>query len=38
MRLMICRTLSAAETVLAGRKHTENILHSRDDRLVVVVG
>ncbi|OJT11528.1 Phospho-2-dehydro-3-deoxyheptonate aldolase, tyrosine-inhibited [Trametes pubescens] len=31
-------TLSAAETVLAGRKHTENILHSRDDRLVVVVG
>ncbi|KAI0667578.1 3-deoxy-7-phosphoheptulonate synthase [Trametes maxima] len=31
-------TLSAAETVLEGRKATENILHSRDDRLLVVVG
>ncbi|CDO76106.1 hypothetical protein BN946_scf184649.g32 [Trametes cinnabarina] len=31
-------TLAAAETVLEGRKATENILHSRDDRLVVVVG
>ncbi|EJF63381.1 3-deoxy-7-phosphoheptulonate synthase [Dichomitus squalens LYAD-421 SS1] len=31
-------TLGAAETVLDGRKHTENILHSRDDRLLVVVG
>ncbi|KAI8986100.1 3-deoxy-7-phosphoheptulonate synthase [Trametes punicea] len=31
-------TLIAAETVLEGRKATENILHSRDDRLVVVVG
>ncbi|KAH9854751.1 3-deoxy-7-phosphoheptulonate synthase [Lenzites betulinus] len=31
-------TLAAAETVLAGRRATENILHSRDDRLVVVVG
>ncbi|KAI0372229.1 3-deoxy-7-phosphoheptulonate synthase [Pilatotrama ljubarskyi] len=31
-------TLTAAETVLEGRRATENILHSRDDRLVVVVG
>ncbi|EMD39978.1 hypothetical protein CERSUDRAFT_81295 [Gelatoporia subvermispora B] len=31
-------SLSAAETVLEGRKATENILHSNDDRLLVVVG
>ncbi|KAM5535076.1 hypothetical protein V8D89_011304 [Ganoderma adspersum] len=31
-------TLTAAETILEGRKHAENILHSRDDRLLVVVG
>jgi len=31
-------TLSAAETVLEGRKATENILRSNDDRLLVVVG
>ncbi|OCH91853.1 3-deoxy-7-phosphoheptulonate synthase [Obba rivulosa] len=31
-------SLSAAETVLEGRKATEHILHSNDDRLLVVVG
>ncbi|KAH9936269.1 uncharacterized protein B0H18DRAFT_1113684 [Fomitopsis serialis] len=31
-------TLSAVQTVLEGRKATENILHSKDDRLLVVVG
>ena len=36
--LLGSRTLGATETVLEGRKHTENILHSRDDRLLVVVG
>jgi len=32
------RTLKAADTVLSGRKATSNILHGRDDRLMVVVG
>ena len=32
------RTLSAVETVLNGRKGTEDILNGRDDRLMVVVG
>jgi len=31
-------TLSAAQTVLDGRKQAEEILRSRDDRLLVVVG
>lgn len=31
-------TLTAAQTVLDGRKHAEDILRSRDDRLLVVVG
>lgn len=31
-------TLTAAQTVLEGRKAAENILHSDDDRLLVVVG
>ncbi|GBE84898.1 hypothetical protein BKA93DRAFT_827100 [Sparassis latifolia] len=31
-------TLAAAQTVLEGRKATEDILHSNDDRLLVVVG
>ncbi|EIM86120.1 phospho-2-dehydro-3-deoxyheptonate aldolase [Stereum hirsutum FP-91666 SS1] len=31
-------TLSAAQTVLEGRKATENILRGSDDRLIVVVG
>ncbi|KAH9841522.1 3-deoxy-7-phosphoheptulonate synthase [Rhodofomes roseus] len=31
-------TLNAVQTVLEGRKATENILHSKDDRLLVVVG
>lgn len=32
------RTLSAVETVINGRKATEDILNGRDDRLMVVVG
>lgn len=32
------RTLSAAQTVIEGRRSTENILRSNDDRLLVVVG
>ena len=32
------RTLAAAQTVLSGRKGAEDILHSNDDRLLVVVG
>ncbi|KZT73825.1 3-deoxy-7-phosphoheptulonate synthase [Daedalea quercina L-15889] len=31
-------TLNAVQTVLEGRKATENVLHSKDDRLLVVVG
>ncbi|THH06200.1 hypothetical protein EW145_g4245 [Phellinidium pouzarii] len=31
-------TLSAAETVLNGRRATEDILHGHDDRIIVVVG
>ncbi|CAL1713292.1 unnamed protein product [Somion occarium] len=31
-------TLAAAQTVIEGRRATENILHSNDDRLIVVVG
>ena len=31
-------TLNAVQTVLEGRKATEDILHSKDDRLLVVVG
>jgi len=31
-------TLRAAQTVLEGRRSVENILHSNDDRLLVVVG
>ncbi|KAJ3484260.1 hypothetical protein NLI96_g5761 [Meripilus lineatus] len=31
-------TLSAAQTVIEGRRSTENILRSNDDRLLVVVG
>ncbi|KAI0732002.1 3-deoxy-7-phosphoheptulonate synthase [Fomitopsis betulina] len=31
-------TLNAVQTVLEGRKSTEDILHSKDDRLLVVVG
>ena len=32
------RSLGAAQTVLEGRKATEDILRGTDDRLVVVVG
>ncbi|KAH9950561.1 3-deoxy-7-phosphoheptulonate synthase [Amylocystis lapponica] len=31
-------SLAAAQTVLEGRKATEDILHSNDDRLLIVVG
>ena len=32
------RSLGAAQTVLEGRKATEDILRGIDDRLVVIVG
>jgi len=32
------RSLGAAQTVLEGRKDTEEILRGTDDRLIVVVG
>jgi phospho-2-dehydro-3-deoxyheptonate aldolase len=32
------RSLGSAQTVLEGRKATENILRGTDDRLIVVVG
>lgn len=31
-------TLKAAETILNGRQGAENIIHGKDDRLLVVVG
>lgn len=34
----VCRSLGAAQTVLEGRKATEEILRGMDDRLIVVVG
>ena len=34
----LSRTLSAVETVINGRRATEQILHGTDDRLVVIVG
>jgi hypothetical protein len=34
----IFRSLGAAQTVLEGRKATEEIFHGADDRLIVVVG
>lgn len=35
---LLARTLSAAQAVIEGRRATENILRSNDDRLLVVVG
>lgn len=31
-------SLKAAQTILEGRQAAENVIHARDDRLLVIVG